>query len=95
MKDFRYVKRKKRSTADGNASYLAVQQVSRALSVSHLQVKTRGTKVSSLSKNLHILIQLRHSLFFRKEHLEVPLNKGEKRESLVILEKVGLYSGLL
>lgn len=35
------------------------------------------------------------SLFFRKEHLEVPLNKGEKRESLVILEKVGLYDGLL
>jgi len=34
-------------------------------------------------------------LFFRKEHLEVPLNKGEKRESLVILEKVGLYQGLL
>jgi hypothetical protein len=34
-------------------------------------------------------------LFFRKEHLEVPLNLGEKRESLVILEKVGLYEGLL
>lgn len=35
------------------------------------------------------------SLLFRKEHLEVPLNLGEKRESLVILEKVGLYEGLL
>lgn len=29
-------------------------------------------------------------LFFKKEHLEVPDNKGEKRESLVILEKVGM-----
>jgi hypothetical protein len=29
-------------------------------------------------------------LFFKKEHLDVPENKGEKRESLVILEKVGL-----
>ena len=36
-----------------------------------------------------------YSLLFRKEHLEVPLNQGEKRESLVILEKVGLVEGLL
>jgi hypothetical protein len=35
------------------------------------------------------------SLFFKKEHLEVPLNQGEKRESLIILEKVGLYEGLI
>jgi len=35
------------------------------------------------------------SLLFRKEHLEVPLNQGEKRESLIILEKVGHYEGLL
>lgn len=41
------------------------------------------------------LINTSYSLFFRKEHLEVPLNQGEKRESLVILEKVGLYEGLL
>jgi hypothetical protein len=34
-------------------------------------------------------------LFFRKEHLELPENKGEKRESLVILEKVGNKEGLL
>lgn len=32
---------------------------------------------------------------FRKEHIEVPLNQGEKRESLIILEKIGLYTGLL
>jgi hypothetical protein len=35
------------------------------------------------------------SLFFRKDHLQVPDNEGEKRESLVILEKVGMYEGLL
>lgn len=35
------------------------------------------------------------SLLFRKEHLDLPLNQGEKRESLIILEKVGLYEGLL
>ena len=35
------------------------------------------------------------SLFFRKEHLEAPLNHGEKRESLIILEKVKLVEGLL
>jgi len=35
------------------------------------------------------------SLFFRKEHMQVPENKGEKRESLIVLEKVGLYAGLL
>jgi hypothetical protein len=34
-------------------------------------------------------------LLFRKEHLALPTNKGEKRESLIILEKVGLYQGLL
>jgi hypothetical protein len=42
-----------------------------------------------------VLINTSFSLFFKKEHLEVPLNQGEKRESLVILEKVGLYDGLL
>ncbi len=26
--------------------------------------------------------------------MEVPLNKGEVRESLIILEKIGLYKGL-
>lgn len=36
-----------------------------------------------------------NSLLFRKEHLAVPLNQGEKRESLIILEKIGLYDGLL
>jgi hypothetical protein len=30
-----------------------------------------------------------------KEHLDLPENKGEKRESLVILEKVGQIEGLL
>lgn len=36
-----------------------------------------------------------NSLLFRKEHLAVPLNQGEKRESLIILEKMALYDGLL
>lgn len=35
-----------------------------------------------------------HSLLFAKEHLEIPLNKGEVRESLIILEKIGLYKGI-
>jgi hypothetical protein len=34
-------------------------------------------------------------LFFLEEHMELPKNAGEKRESLIILEKVGLYEGLL
>ncbi len=34
-------------------------------------------------------------LMFRKEHIQVPDNVGEKRESLVILEKVGMQEGLL
>lgn len=42
-----------------------------------------------------ILIDCSYSLFFRKEHIEKPENEGEKRESLIILEKVGLYEGLL
>lgn len=32
---------------------------------------------------------------FRQEHLRLPDNAGEKRESLVILEKVGMKEGLL
>lgn len=35
------------------------------------------------------------SLFFKKDHIQIPDNKGEKRESLVILEKVGMCEGLL
>lgn len=45
-----------------------------------------------------MLLLIRHwlcRLLFRKEHLALPTNKGEKRESLIILEKVGLYPGLL
>jgi hypothetical protein len=38
---------------------------------------------------------LPYSLLFRKEHLELPLNEGEKRESLIILEKIDLMEGLL
>jgi hypothetical protein len=34
-------------------------------------------------------------LLFRKEHLDLPENRGEKRESLVIFEKVGNKEGLL
>lgn len=44
---------------------------------------------------LTIFFFFSYSLFFRKEHLELPLNKGEKRESLIILEKVKLVEGLL
>jgi len=33
-------------------------------------------------------------LFFKKEHRDVPDNEGEKRESLIILEKVGMKEGL-
>ena len=42
-----------------------------------------------------ILINCSYRLFFRKEHIEKPQNQGEKRESLIILEKVGHYNGLL
>ena len=34
-------------------------------------------------------------LFFQREHMLPPSNEGEKRESLVILEKVGMVKGLL
>ena len=34
-------------------------------------------------------------LFFKQEHLDVFDNKGEYRESLRILEKVGSYKGLM
>ena len=34
-------------------------------------------------------------LFFTREHMEKPANKGEVRESLKILQKVGGYDGLL
>jgi hypothetical protein len=36
-----------------------------------------------------------HRLFFRREHIAVTGNIGEKRESLNILEKVGMYDGLV
>lgn len=35
------------------------------------------------------------ALFFKKEHLDASENKGEIRESLRILQKVGGYKGLL
>jgi hypothetical protein len=34
-------------------------------------------------------------LFFLKEHLDISDNKGEQRESLRILRKVGMYEGLI
>ena len=34
-------------------------------------------------------------LFFEREHMLLPDNLGEQRESLKILEKVGLAQGLL
>jgi hypothetical protein len=34
-------------------------------------------------------------LFFKNEHRNIPDNQGEKRESLVILEKVGMKDGLI
>lgn len=34
-------------------------------------------------------------LFFRREHIEKPQNKGEVRECLKVLEKVGNYKGLI
>jgi len=34
-------------------------------------------------------------LFFEREHMLLPDNLGEQRESLKILEKVGLAKGLL
>lgn len=48
-----------------------------------------------LLKFRYSIIIRHYSLLFRKEHLDLPENRGEKRESLVILEKVGNNSGLL
>jgi hypothetical protein len=48
-----------------------------------------------LTAPLGCLLQALCSLLFRKEHIELPVNDGEKRESLIILEKVGLIEGLL
>ena len=46
------------------------------------------------SAKLIVTIMVLHRLFFRREHIAVTGNIGEKRESLNILEKVGLYDGL-
>ena len=53
-------------------------------------------KVSPLSvQNVFKLRPEELQLFFRKEHLDISENKGETRESLRILKKVGMYDGLL
>ena len=44
---------------------------------------------------LIVTIMLIHRLFFRRDHIAVTGNIGEKRESLNILEKVGMYDGLV
>jgi hypothetical protein len=46
------------------------------------------------SAKLIVTIMVLHRLFFRREHIAVTGNLGEKRESLNILEKVGFYDGL-
>ena len=47
------------------------------------------------SPKLIVTIMALHRLFFRREHIAVTGNIGEKRESLNILEKVGMYDGLV
>ena len=65
--------------------------------MSYLLLKYSNYGLMNLGKIQFLLFktQLFNSLFFRNDHLELPENKGEKRESLVILEKVGLTEGLL
>ena len=53
------------------------------------------TKVSQLSnRNVFKLRPEELALFFKQEHLETSENRGETRESLTILQKVGGYEGL-
>jgi len=34
-------------------------------------------------------------LFFRRDHIKMPENKGERRECLIILERIGWQHGLV
>jgi hypothetical protein len=52
----------------------------------YIQASTRRVEV-------RILISF-SSIIFEKENIEKPDNLGEKRESLIILEKLGMYEGL-
>lgn len=51
--------------------------------------------VSLKRANYNFIVLTLFRLLFEREHLRMPDNLGEKRESLVILEKVGLTKGLL
>jgi hypothetical protein len=62
---------------------------------SNSNLKNLGKLYTYTLDKYGLFICLSYSLLFRKEHLELPLNIGEKRESLIILEKIGLISGLL